>query len=322
MGKTIGLPSTLTYYSYFPFWNKFFSALNYEVVASPASSKQIIDWGVKETVNDACIPIKLFHGHVIALRDKVDYLFIPRMVSVDGKATFCPKFLGLPDMVRASIDGLPEIIDQRIELKRNTHGLLATCYKIGAALKENYINITNAYRKAYIAHFQYRSQLINGVLPGEILHDQTLNVRNSRTMGGINLAVLGYPYEVHDPYISVNLLQNLEAMKVNVWTAEMVPDAILAKYRYKLSKDLFWHYSNQVLWACYYYLEQPIDGIVHVSAFGCGPDSMVDKLMELETKAHNVPFITLTIDEHTGEAGVLTRLEAFVDMVSYRRERK
>jgi predicted nucleotide-binding protein (sugar kinase/HSP70/actin superfamily) len=48
---------------------------------------------------------------------------------------------------------------------------------------------------------------------------------------------------------------------------------------------------------------------------------MVDKLIELEAKARgHVPFISISVDEHTGEAGVQTRLEAFVDMIKLRRE--
>ncbi|MBO8167581.1 MAG: 2-hydroxyglutaryl-CoA dehydratase [Thermoanaerobacteraceae bacterium] len=321
MSRTIGIPATLTYYSYFPFWQTFFTRLGYKVIASPLSSKQIVDWGVKETVNDACIPIKLFHGHVVALRDKVDYLFIPRMVSVDGKATFCPKFLGLPDMIRASIAGLPRLIDERIELKNGARGLLKTCYKIGSNLKETPAKILRAYWAACKAHWQYQKLLIQGVLPGEILHQQEIVAVHDRR-SAVNLAVLGYPYEVHDPFISVNLLQHLAAMNVKVWTVEMVPTHVLAKFRHCLPKNLFWHYSNRVVWACYYYLRQPIDGIIHVSAFGCGPDAMVDKLIELEAKKHNMPFMTLTIDEHTGEAGAVTRLEAFIDMVMFRRENR
>ena len=90
---------------------------------------------------------------------------------------------------------------------------------------------------------------------------------------------------------------------------------------YQSPTQNFWHYSNLVIWSLYYYLKQPqIDGIIHVTAFACGPDAMVDKLMELEMKKHNhIPFMSLTIDEHSGEAGIRTRLEAFVDMIKFRR---
>ena len=110
-------------------------------------------------------------------------------------------------------------------------------------------------------------------------------------------------------------------MGTKIYTAEMVPEKILLKYEQKLPKRLFWHYSNQVIWSSYHYMDQSnIEGIVHITAFGCGPDAMVDKLMELEAKNRNLPFMTVTIDEHTGEGGVITRLEAFLDMIRFRRD--
>ncbi len=82
--------------------------------------------------------------------------------------------------------------------------------------------------------------------------------------------------------------------------------------------NLFWYYSNQVVWTSLYFLYEKrtmVDGFIHVTAFGCGPDAMVDKLIELEARDAKMPFLTITIDEHTGEAGMATRLEAFVDML-------
>ena len=67
--------------------------------------------------------------------------------------------------------------------------------------------------------------------------------------------------------------------------------------------------------AAYYLLNNKVDGIIALSAFGCGPDSlMVDEMM-YHCKETGMPLIHLTIDEHTGEAGFVTRLEAFVDMM-------
>ncbi|WP_366921869.1 acyl-CoA dehydratase activase-related protein [Metallumcola ferriviriculae] len=320
MKETIGYPTALSYYSYYPFWNAFFTTLGFSVVISPASSKQIIDWGVKETVNDACIPIKLFHGHVMSLKDRVDYLFVPRMVSVDGKTTFCPKFLGLPDMVRWSIPDLPRLIDERIDLKKGARGLLSTCYKIGNFLKQNPARVFYAYLVAQWVHRQYQDNLNRGIFPNKILPSKETGRGLNSIETEIRIAVLGYPYEIYDSYISVNLLQKLNEMGVAVRTVEMLSNKVLGGYRHRLSKNLFWQYSNRVLWATYHYLEKKIDGIIHVSAFGCGPDAMLDKLMQLEAKKHDIPFMTLTLDEHTGEAGVVTRLEAFVDMVRFRRE--
>jgi len=65
-----------------------------------------------------------------------------------------------------------------------------------------------------------------------------------------------------------------------------------------------------------------VDGFIHVVSFGCGPDSMVGEIAERETRrSSNLPYMALTIDEHTAEGGLLTRLEAFTDMLARRRAR-
>jgi predicted nucleotide-binding protein (sugar kinase/HSP70/actin superfamily) len=80
-----------------------------------------------------------------------------------------------------------------------------------------------------------------------------------------------------------------------------------------------WTFTNKILAASYDFFTDPnIDGLIHVTAFGCGPDSMLGKLLELDSLEYKKPFMTIRVDEHTGEAGVDTRIEAFVDMLERR----
>jgi len=78
----IGIPRALVYFIYFPFWKVFFEELGHEVVESSPTTRAIMDKGVKDTVSDACIPIKIYHGHVEDLIDRVDYVFVPRLISM------------------------------------------------------------------------------------------------------------------------------------------------------------------------------------------------------------------------------------------------
>ena len=73
--------------------------------------------------------------------------------------------------------------------------------------------------------------------------------------------------------------------------------------------------------AAYYMLHNKVDGIIALSAFGCGPDSLMVDEIQYHAQKRNMPMIHLTTDEHTGEAGFVTRIEAFVDML-VRRKRK
>jgi len=326
---TVGFPATLMYYTQYPMWKVFFSELGCKFTLSPSTNKGILDAGVKETVTDACVPIKLFHGHVAALKNKVDFIFVPRMVNVDKDeyTTFCPKFLGLPDMIKASIPNLPAIISPSLNRRSGRYYLYKACREIGTQLGKPVFLVYRAYHKAVAAQRRFEKIMVeyqcNPIEGMEYLLRGGLVSPATQRPSDLNLAVIGYPYQIYDPYVSTNMLSKLSNSGVKVWTIEMVSSSQLESYASKMKKRLFWHFSNKVVWACYHYLEQPyIDGIIHVTAFGCGPDAMVDKLVELECKKQNMPFLSLMIDEQTGEGGIATRLEAFTDMIRLRRSQQ
>ncbi len=324
----VGIPRTLGYYTFFSLWKTFLEELGLEVIISPPTNKKTLDLGVQETVNDACVPIKLFHGHVMALKNKVDYLFIPRLVSADGQSTFCPKFLGLPDMVRFSREDLPPIIDNTFRIQKGRPSWFNFLYSIGKELQATPQAIIRGYWQAIKKHKKYHSLLNRGLFPEQAMENldqpySSISFPKSST-SPINLAVVGYPYSIFDPYISGNLLHNLRAMNIGIITPENISWAAMKKMSSRLPQNFFWFYSNRVAWSVLHLLEKTrnIDGVIHVTAFGCGPDAMLNKLLELEAKDHNqTPFLSLSIDEHSGEAGIITRLEAFVDMLSYQNKK-
>ncbi len=324
MSIKIGIPRALAYYAYFPFWKEFFQELGLEVIVSQATTKQILDNGVKESVTDACVPIKLFHGHVYDLKDKVDYIFVPRIVSVNKEktVTFCPKFLGLPNMIKSSMTGLPPLLDTRIDLKKGKGELFKVCYRLGRKFHATLFTIIKAYLRGRKAQARYQRLLNKQYTPVEALNlMEGKETPSFDSKQELIFAVLGFPYTVYDKFVNVDIINKLRKLGIKVLTAEMVPPKILLQQAKKVPKNLFWNFGNQVVRAALYYLDNfKVDGIIHVTAFGCGPDAMVDKMIELEAKQRGkVPFMSVTIDEHTGEAGLMTRLEAFVDMLVLRR---
>lgn len=79
----IGIPKALLYYYYFPFWLKLFSELGVDVVISDNSSRQLLDQGVKKSLAEICVPIKVMVGHILNLEQKeVDFIFLPRFKSI------------------------------------------------------------------------------------------------------------------------------------------------------------------------------------------------------------------------------------------------
>lgn len=62
--------------------------------------------------------------------------------------------------------------------------------------------------------------------------------------------------------------------------------------------------------------EQKFDGIVHILPFTCMPEIIAQSILPRVAADYQTPVLSLVVDEHTGEAGFQTRLEAFVDLLA------
>lgn len=312
----IGIPRALAYYAYYPFVKTFLERIGIDVVISDQTTKQIMNQGIQDAITDACVPIKLFHGHVKNLIERVDCVFVPRLISVDNESTFCPKFLGLPDMLSCSMPKFKNMFEVRIDIKNSKLKLFLLCLKVAKQFKVGFFKAYGAYLRAMSSFKNHIYQFLQGGIP-------PLGIVAQRKNPEIKLAIVGYPYMLYDPYLSLDLIKKLINMGVYVITPEMISDKKKQKQVKKLQKTLFWSFSNNVMRTAYYFLEnKSVDGIIHVTAFGCGPDFIVDKIMEIEARNCKMPYLTITLDEHTGQEGVNTRLEAFVDMLKIKMARK
>jgi len=91
----------------------------------------------------------------------------------------------------------------------------------------------------------------------------------------------------------------------------------------KLVGSAYWTYEHEVVGAGQHYLESGADGVIGIMTFGCGPDSvMMDMLHRQAARLRTTPFMCLTLEEHTAEAGIVTRLEAFLDMIRRSKRRQ
>ncbi|HPB64635.1 MAG TPA: acyl-CoA dehydratase activase-related protein, partial [Mesotoga sp.] len=141
-------------------------------------------------------------------------------------------------------------------------------------------------------------------------------IREPVKIVGPKIGLLGYVYDVYDEFVSMNVTERLRQLGMNVLTFEMLSNRELKRYIKKMKKSLFWTFSDKLLGGAYkMFRERSVDGVIHVTAFGCGPDAFLGKLLELESEDSGIPFMTVRIDEHTGENHLQTRVEAFVDML-------
>ncbi len=321
----IGIPRALLYYYYFPFWKAMFTYLGCEVVVSDETNAKIIADNSKVTVSELCVPVKIFNGHVINLLEKeVDLVFVPRFVKMKGEF-YCPKFMGITEIAKYSIKALDkkllavditstnDVIDKYADYLPVKEALGLSKPQLKSALKagrEQFLKFRALCREGYTVLEAYDA------LEGK-------PVQKHGGQGEVKIALMGYVNNIYDNFVSMNIIEKLRSTDCAVVTFDMLPEASLYGDRHK--KQPFWVFARKIYNASAQLLKAGVpDGMIHLTAFGCGPDSVIGKLMELDCEQAGVPFMTLRVDEHTGESHVQTRLEAFIDMLKQakRKERK
>ena len=293
----VGIPKGLMYCKYHPFLVTFFSELGAEIIVSEDTNKSILDAGVKYCVDDACLPVKVFHGHVDSIKDKCDVMVIPRIMQLWKNEYICPKFCGLPEMVINSIDKLPLTNTEPI-YATSKKKLYAWAKTSGKFLSKNNYQIKRAFINALKAQENYETGIDDSGYE-------------------INAALIGHPYNIYDSYLNMNLINKMNSLGMGAKTAEFTGEDILYREAENLYKRPFWTFVRENYgFAVSAARGKTADGIIYVSSFNCGTDSVIIEL--IKNTVPGFPLLILKIDEHTGEAGIDTRLEAFRDMLERR----
>lgn len=316
--KKIGIPYALYFYEYYPLWKEFLTRLGAEVILSQPTNKKILDLGIRSALSEVCLPVKIFYGHVLSLSEQVDYILIPRMVCIERGAFFCPKMIGLPDMVRSSLQDLPTQLSPIIDVRQSYGTWKNSLMEVGKLITDNSSEISRAFYDSWkIFQQNYLANILepNLLFKSSVQNNISSNPRRDIEIP-VNIAVLGHNYLTNDSYVNMDLINKLKKMNVNVLTPEIVHPAIIKKQLKKLYKPIFWSLSRKVVGAAFYYFEKKVDGIIHLTSFECGEDSMVGELIHHQSQKYpDVSYTEFVFDEHSGEAGINTRIEAFLDMI-------
>ena len=191
----IGIPKGLLYYKYHPFFMTFFTELGAETIVSEDTNKSILDLGVKHCVDEACMPVKVFHGHVASLRDKCDAILIPRIMQIRKREYICPKFCGLPEMVVYNIPDLPAVISEPIYATDDKR-LYEWAKEAGRLVTRDRNTIRRAFEKAVSVQNEY---------------DIGINTLSYE----MKVALAGHPYNIYDSYSNMNIVRKLNVLGID-----------------------------------------------------------------------------------------------------------
>lgn len=320
--KPIGIPRSLMYHHYQAFWSRFLTEMGLTCVTSPPTDQVILRSGLGLTVDEACLPVKIHLGHLAYLDERAEALFSPGFGRQGGKGFYCPKLMGLPDLVRQRFPKAVEFwheTDRRGELRREPW-FRAMRRLLPGLRRREFDAAWHAARQDQIA---YRARWEEGFAPLRAL--TAPGGRTASTLhpaAKIRIAVLGHPYLVYDEQASQGLLRFISSCGVQILTQEIVPRSFADLLLPEQEKPIYWPLGQALLSAAYHYAARDkVDGIILISACICGPDALLGELLQryISRLAAPPPLLRLTVDEHTARAGQQTRIEAFLDLLGWRR---
>jgi predicted nucleotide-binding protein (sugar kinase/HSP70/actin superfamily) len=336
----IGIPRALMFYRYFPLWRTFFERLGWRVMVSDGvrQKEKIIYF------EDSCLPMKLLVTHAVQLKDKVDHLFIPRLVSIHRTYIMCPKFRGAPDIVRLATEGKVSIIDETVDIRKGGVPLVRSfgniAEKLGASRREG----RRAFREAEESFSKFQKDWvgrINRLPTGQLFEMDVPTLALRRVQGSpepymvqgnplsdeargeeigspLRIAFVGHPYNLFDIDINKDLLALAKSMEMKIVTSDLLSEKEMDREVSSLSKEIYWSSGREIVGALFHFLSGGVDGVVFLTSFKCGIDALLQEFIKRRLKIRgepSTPLLILSFDEHTGREGLTTRMEAFRDVV-------
>jgi len=321
--RTIGIPMCLSNYQFLPLWGTFFHELGLEVVLSGKSSKSVIHKGVEMVLAQPCFPVKVAHGHVMELVEKeVDYIWLPSVVSMTAEYAenshnqLCPYVQTIPYQVKVALkakgidlDGSKNhLLDMHVRFQEGLKGLRRTLLPLARKLGVSKGRIIRALDAALATQRSFEAAciergraILDGIEPGQKV-----------------CVIVSRPYNGCDPGISLDMPRKLRKMNVLALPMDFLDLRTANITEPQLQEQMYWKYGQRIFRAAHIIRDDPRLNAIYISNFSCGPDSfiisMFKELMSYTDEdgvEHRKPALVVEIDEHSADAGVVTRLEAF-----------
>jgi predicted CoA-substrate-specific enzyme activase len=312
---TIGIPRAMYTYDRLPFWATLFRSCGFDVVISRQTDKKIREMGIDGAVAEPCFPIRVAHGHVAELLDEgVDWVFIPNQLNEETdhpeiESHACPWGQTLPHVIRLapSFEGSEHrFLAPTIHFRRGPEYVRDS---LRAALKPLGVSprvVDQAVTEAYDAQTEFRARLMAAGAEA---------IATLEEKGELGIVLVGRPYNIYDAGVNMDIPAKLRRYYgVNIIPMDFLP--LWGRDTRDVTPNMFWNYGRKILQAGKVVAEHPNLHIIYVTNFKCGPDSYIKHFIRGTSPE---PFLVLQFDEHTNDAGAMTRCEAYLDSKGFLR---
>ena len=303
-GTRIGIPRALTTHSLHPLYATFFAGLGLDVVLSGVDPQ-----GDLKSYSGFCFPVQIAHGAVLDLSKRgVALVFLPHVLRMPQPnacrdSYLCPITQAGPYFIAKAFPDI-RFLSPLLDF---TNG-----YAGGAALVELVVRELGIRRE--LAESAWTAAVGAQVETERALHEMGRRALAEAVAGGKPTVVLaGHSYNAFCPEASQSVARKLASMGVTVIPADCLMPVSPG--------PTAWHFANQILNAVALAHRHPNLFLLCMSTFSCTIDAFTHSMLASELGAK--PYLILEIDSHTADAGVQTRIEAFLDIVrNYRDTRR
>jgi len=302
-GIKVGLPMAFSTYSLYPLYSHFFHKLGIETVLS----KEIDQEGVSKAESAYCFPAEIAHGAIQSLLNTdVDYVFVPHFRDLesyekDVHATFCPITQALPYYIKKAFPDVKEsrfltpIVSFKFGNEKALEGFIDAGKHLGIGERE----IKEAFDYAFSKQQEFLAKYAQ--IGAEAM-------KKAEESDHPIIALLGRPYNAFSKDANMGIPQKFTTRGYSVIPFDMIPlkDA-------EIFPNMYWYYGQQDMKAAVSVKNNPNIFVTFITNFSCAPDSFM--LHYLKWIMGMKPFLVLELDSHSADAGIDTRVEAFLDII-------
>ena len=309
----IGIPYIFFFHEFLPFWTTLLTELGFDVVVSPKTNRQVINLGLETVLSESCFPVKVAHGHIKYLIEQgIEDILIPSFVNISKndkhfpKGSPCPYTQTIPYLAKAAFKGLTPIAPI-IDFTKGQDYLIGELRRtFGVKFNISSNKIRSALKNADAAMIEFYGDI-------QKKGAEVLSRITERT-----IVIIGRTYNAFDSGINLQLPKKLAGLNVLAIPLDFLPLKNIDIT--DVWEDMYWRSGQTILKAARFIKDNPLLYPVYIGNFNCGPDSFI--LNFFREEMGDIPFLNIEIDEHSADAGAVTRCEAFLDSIENVRSKK
>jgi predicted nucleotide-binding protein (sugar kinase/HSP70/actin superfamily) len=312
----VGIPRGLLFNDFSPLFIPFFKYLGIETVVSDETNRKIINRGLEIVPEEYCFPTKVAYGHVDNLLKKdVDFIFIPHIANTGEPigsykySVTCPWTQTAPDLMKSA----PKLIEEGLNLEK----LISPSLFFDWGLNHIEDQMKKAVAKMGHSTKDVRAALQEGLI-NKKRFDKKIEEKTKEVFDFIKkykknepaFLVMARPYTAYDANVNNDIINKILDAGYLAIPLELAPIGSI-DISTQMPK-MYWIQGQKKLTAIELLNKNKNLFGIDITYFACGPDTQINQQMRCRTQK---PFLTVEMDEHTGDAGIDTRLQAFFNTV-------